>query len=73
PPAPRAAWAPPLDGLAELVNVGAFAAESPDPAAAGRAGEQALAYVRELRSRRPWWRRLAWSLHPGPLWWHRRR
>ncbi|HEU4425006.1 MAG TPA: transglutaminaseTgpA domain-containing protein, partial [Pilimelia sp.] len=62
---------PPLSELAELVNVTAFAGTPADPRRAGRAEEQATAYVRELRARRPWWRRLLWSLHPGPLRWHR--
>jgi transglutaminase-like putative cysteine protease len=63
--------APALDELADLVNVSAFGATPPDPHRVGRAGAQALAYARELRARQPWWRRLLWSLHPGPLRWHR--
>ena len=66
--------APPLDDLADLVNVAAFAGDAgaADPQRTARAQDQALAYVRELRARRPWWRRVLWSLHPGPLRWHRR-
>jgi hypothetical protein len=62
---------PGLDELARLVNVGAFAGAAPHPAGADRAADRAAAYARELRARRPWWRRLVWSLHPGPLRWHR--
>jgi transglutaminase-like putative cysteine protease len=65
---------PPLDELAAMVNVTAFAGIPADPGTAGRAGragDEALAYVQELRARRPWWRRVLWSLHPGPLRWHR--
>jgi hypothetical protein len=62
---------PPLDELAHLVNVGAFAGAVPDPGRAGPAQEEALAYVRRLRAGQPWWRRVLWSLHPGPLRWHR--
>jgi hypothetical protein len=65
--------APPLDELADLVNRAAFAGSAVDEAHASRAGTQATAYAAELRARRPWWRRALWSLHPGPLRWHRRR
>jgi transglutaminase-like putative cysteine protease len=65
--------APPLVDLAEAVNVAAFAPFSTDEAQAERAGAQAVAYASELRARRSWWRRVLWSLHPGPLRWHRRR
>lgn len=62
---------PALDGLAELVNVAAFGGIRPDPARADEVGREALAYVRQLRAQQPWWRRLLWSIHPGPLRWHR--
>lgn len=65
--------APPLVDLAEAVNVATFAPFSTDEAQAERAGAQAVAYASELRARRSWWRRVLWSLHPGPLRWHRRR
>jgi hypothetical protein len=65
--------APPIDELAELVNQAAFAPFATDEAQARRAGAQALAYAADLRARRSWWRRLVWSLHPGPLRWHKRR
>jgi transglutaminase-like putative cysteine protease len=61
----------PLDDLVELVNVSAFAGVGPDPRRSLRAREQALAYVQRLRAGQPRWRRLLWSLHPGPLRWHR--
>jgi transglutaminase-like putative cysteine protease/uncharacterized membrane protein YgcG len=62
---------PPLDGLAAAVNQAAFAPLLADDAQARRAASEAVAYVAELRSRRPWWRRVLWSVHPGPLRWHR--
>jgi hypothetical protein len=56
------------------VNTSRFApAGTPDAALAARAGEQALAYAQALRADRSWWRRAWWSIHPGPLRWHRRR
>jgi hypothetical protein len=61
----------PLGELADLVNVSAFAGSPPDPRRATAAGVQALAYAQQLRARQPWWRRALWSLHPGPLRWHR--
>jgi hypothetical protein len=54
------------------VNQTAFAPLLTDDAQARRAASEAVAYVTELRSRRPWWRRALWSVHPGPLRWHRR-
>ncbi|GAB7047008.1 DUF3488 and transglutaminase-like domain-containing protein [Catenuloplanes indicus JCM 9534] len=65
--------APPLDDLAELMNRDAFAPDDIDPRQADHAGTQAVAYVSALRAHRPWWRRLLWSLHPGPLRWAKRR
>ncbi len=64
---------PPVDDLVAGVNTSAFAPGSADAAQAQRAGEQAVAYAQALRSRRSWWRRAWWSVHPGPLRWHRRR
>ncbi len=60
---------PPLDELVAGVNASAFAPGATDAAQAERAGAQAVAYAEALRSRRPWWRRLWWSLNPGPLRW----
>ncbi|MEV8512598.1 DUF3488 and transglutaminase-like domain-containing protein [Dactylosporangium sp. NPDC051484] len=67
--------APPIDDLAALVNAVAFAAPAAGPGEpqAARATAQAVAYLEELRSRRPWWRRLLWTLDPRPLHWQRRR
>jgi hypothetical protein len=62
---------PPLDELTAAVNVAAFAPGAADGQQAERAGQQAVAYAEALRARRSWWRRLWWSLHPGPLRWHR--
>ena len=64
---------PPLDDLAGLVNVVGFAPGSPADAEARRAAAQAVAYVGELRARRPWWRRLLWTADPRPLRWSRKR
>ncbi len=64
---------PPVDDLVAGVNTSAFAPGAADAAQAERAGEQAVAYAQALRSGRPWWRRAWWSVHPGPLRWHRRR
>jgi hypothetical protein len=60
---------PPLDQLVAGVNTSAFAPGAADPEQADRAGAQAVAYADALRARRSWWRRLWWSLHPGPLRW----
>jgi Transglutaminase-like superfamily len=62
---------PPLDHLAAAVNQTAFAPLIADDAQARQAATEAVAYVTELRSRRSWWRRMLWSVHPGPLRWHR--
>jgi hypothetical protein len=71
---------PPVDDLADLVNAVAFAGRQtvrglpagPGEEQAGRATAQALAYLDELKSRRPWWRRLLWTFDPRPLRWSRR-
>jgi transglutaminase-like putative cysteine protease len=60
---------PQLDELAVLVNRATFASAAPDEEDARRAKAQALAYVDELRARRPWWRRLLWRADPRPLRW----
>lgn len=64
---------PDLDPLADLVNYAMFAPDDADLEQAGVAGNHAIGYVDALRARRSWWRRIVWSLHPGPLRWHRRR
>jgi len=64
--------APTVTDLAELVNTTTFGVLPPDEVDARRARTQALAYVDELRARRPWWQRLLWTVHPGPLRWHKR-
>lgn len=68
-PEPDAGAMPPLDELVAGINTVGFAPGAADDAQALRAGEQAVAYAEELRSRRSWWRRLWWSVHPGPLRW----
>jgi transglutaminase-like putative cysteine protease len=64
--------APRLDDLAGLVNAAEFSAGRLAEDDAQRARASATAYVGELRARRSWWRRMIWSVHPGPLRWHRR-
>jgi len=59
--------APPLDDLAVVVNAAVFGPAPPGEPDAWRARAQAVAYIDELRSRQRWWRRLLWTLHPGPL------
>ncbi|MBM0279266.1 transglutaminase domain-containing protein, partial [Micromonospora sp. STR1s_6] len=56
-----------VDELAGLLNQVAFAPGTATAAQADRAGAVATSYVRVLRAARPWWRRLLWSIHPGPL------
>jgi transglutaminase-like putative cysteine protease len=62
-----------LDDLVTAVNTAAFAPGHSDAEQADRAGAQAVAYADALRAQRSWWRRLLWSLHPGPFRWHRPR
>jgi hypothetical protein len=64
---------PPLDDLVAGVNTSGFAPGAADEDQARRAGAQVVAYAEELRQRRSWWRRAWWSVHPGPLRWHRDR
>ena len=64
----------PLPSLSDLVagvNTVAFAPGSADDDRARRAGDQAVRYVEALRDGRCWWRRAWWTIHPGPLRWHR--
>ncbi|RLP86662.1 transglutaminase domain-containing protein [Micromonospora sp. BL4] len=56
-----------VDELAALLNQVGFAPGAATPDQAARAAEVATAYVATLRSARPWWRRLLWSVHPTPL------
>jgi hypothetical protein len=66
---PRPA-APSLQPLASKVNAVGFAGgtvPAADDLAAATAKIQALEYVRALRSRRTWWRRLLWRIDPRPL------
>ncbi|MFF5292082.1 DUF3488 and transglutaminase-like domain-containing protein [Paractinoplanes globisporus] len=70
-PASEAAPLPPLDELVAGINTVGFAPGAADDAQADRAGSQAVAYATALRARRSWWRRVWWSLHPGPLRWRR--
>ena len=62
---------PPVDQLVSAINVAGFAPGLADEEQARLAGEQATGYADALRARRPWWRRVWWSVHPGPLRWHR--
>ncbi|BCJ50744.1 hypothetical protein Asp14428_22190 [Actinoplanes sp. NBRC 14428] len=62
---------PPLGDLVTAVNTVAFAPGAATGEQADRAGEQAVTYAEALRAGRTWWRRLRWTLHPGPLRWHR--
>jgi hypothetical protein len=62
---------PPLDALVAGVNTVGFAPGHADDEQAARAGAQAVAYADALRTRRSWWRRVWWSVRPGPLRWHR--
>jgi hypothetical protein len=70
-PAPPPAPLPPLDDLVAGVNTAGFAPGATEDDQARRAGAQVVAYAGELRQRRSWWRRAWWSVHPGPLRWHR--
>ena len=63
---------PPLDDLVAGINTVGFAPGAADAGQAERAGRQAVAYATALREQRSWWRRIWWSVHPGPLRWDRR-
>lgn len=64
-PAPVAAVG--ITELADLLNRVAFAPGTLTERQAERAAAIARAYVTALRVARPWWRRLLWPVHPGPL------
>ena len=63
---------PALDALVEAINTAGFAPESAQAAQADRAADQVVAFATALRARRSWWRRIWWSVRPGPLRWNRR-
>ncbi|GAB4052224.1 transglutaminase TgpA family protein [Catellatospora paridis] len=63
--------APALDELANTVNQVVFGPGTAGDTEAEAARSRALAYIDELKARRSWWRRLLWTLHPGPLRWRR--
>lgn len=60
---------PPIHDLAVLVNRACFAPDETTEAEARVAVTQAATYVAALRAGQRWWRRLLWSVHPGPLRW----
>jgi transglutaminase-like putative cysteine protease len=62
---------PALDALVDAVNTAGFAPEAADAGQAERAATQVVAYSAALRERRSWWRRIWWSVRPGPLRWNR--
>ncbi|HCT76942.1 MAG TPA: hypothetical protein DGT23_10205 [Micromonosporaceae bacterium] len=64
--------APPIDELAGVVNESTFARDEAASEQAEIARVRALTYIGELKARRSWFRRLIWTLHPGPLRWRRR-
>ncbi|MEU6073635.1 transglutaminaseTgpA domain-containing protein [Micromonospora sp. NPDC047074] len=57
--------------LAGLLNQVAFAPGTATEEQAARAVTTAGDYAAALRAARPWWRRVLWSVHPGPLRWPR--
>jgi transglutaminase-like putative cysteine protease len=58
---------PTLEPLVDLVNRNTFAAHPAHEAEAAAAARTATAYAGGLRAGQPWWRRLLWPIHPGPL------
>jgi hypothetical protein len=64
---------PPLDRLVAGINAVGFAPGAATSAQAEWASQQAVAYANALRARRSWWRRVWWSVRPGPLRWNRER
>jgi hypothetical protein len=58
---------PTLEPLVDLVNRNTFAAQPAGEAEAEAAARTATAYAGGLRAAQPWWRRLLWPIHPGPL------
>ncbi|MET7806647.1 DUF3488 and transglutaminase-like domain-containing protein [Micromonospora chersina] len=70
-PTPHPASDGEVDELAGLLNQVAFAPGTATPDQAERATTLATGYVAALRAARPGWRRLLWTVHPGPLRWRR--
>ncbi|MEU4370910.1 transglutaminaseTgpA domain-containing protein [Micromonospora chersina] len=70
-PSPHPASGGEVDELAGLLNQVAFAPGTATPAQAERAAALTTGYVAALRAARPRWRRLLWTVHPGPLRWRR--
>ena len=60
---------PGLGELAELANLVAFAPQWADESDAAAAAAQAKAYARALHAGQSWWKRLLWTVRPGPLVW----
>ncbi|GIJ34430.1 Transglutaminase-like superfamily protein [Micromonospora sediminimaris] len=60
-----------VDDLATLINQVGFAPGTATAEQAEAAAEAATTYSGTLRAARPHWRRLLWSVHPGPLRWPR--
>ncbi|MFF3241950.1 transglutaminaseTgpA domain-containing protein [Micromonospora sp. NPDC002931] len=60
-----------VEELAGLLNQVAFAPGTATAEQAARAVTTAHDYVTALRAARPWWRRILWSVRPGPLRWPR--
>ncbi|WP_091089733.1 transglutaminase domain-containing protein [Micromonospora nigra] len=56
-----------VDELARLVNQVTFAPGTATAGQADAAADAVTAYTAALRAARPAWRRLLWSVHPGPL------
>ncbi|MBQ1026138.1 transglutaminaseTgpA domain-containing protein [Micromonospora sp. C95] len=68
---PPAATYGAVDELARLVNQVSFAPGTADEEQAAAAAAAATVYTAAVRAARPRWRRLLWSVHPGPLRWRR--
>ncbi|MCZ7423797.1 transglutaminaseTgpA domain-containing protein [Verrucosispora sp. WMMA2121] len=60
-----------VDDLATLINQVGFAPGTATAEQAEVAAEAATTYSATLRAAHPLWRRLLWSVHPGPLRWPR--
>ncbi|WP_346775864.1 transglutaminaseTgpA domain-containing protein [Micromonospora sp. HNM0581] len=60
-----------VDHLAALINQVGFAPGTATVEQAEYAARAATTYSATLRAARPYWRRLLWSVHPGPLRWPR--
>ncbi|MCO1613159.1 DUF3488 and transglutaminase-like domain-containing protein [Micromonospora sp. CPM1] len=60
-----------VDELAALLNQAGFAPGSVTPEQAEQAARLSQSFGDALRSARPRWSRLLWTVHPGPLRWRR--